>query len=206
MNFGVRYTYLGEVHGVGEGKELYNFTPAKGFTTGDLYHNDLLNFAPRVGFAYAPKWLSKTVIRGGYGIYYDLPTPATFGFTTISNGGATGMNQNPAGPGRIYAVSATNVVFAPGVPIFGGAGVPPPPYGVLAANPNFSTPRVHTVNFNIQRELSKTTLLQVGYVGTFGRDLPIFLDTQSARQRSAAAGGGIPHARDHQSVQHHRVF
>ena len=176
VNFGVRYTYLGEVHGVGAGKELYNFTPGKGFTTGDLYHNDLLNFAPRVGFAYAPKWLSKTVIRGGYGIYYDLPTPATFGFTTINNGGATGMNQNPAGPGRIYAVSAANVVFAPGVPIFGGAGVPPPPYGVLAANPNFSTPRVHTVNFNIQRELSKTTLLQVGYVGTFGRDLPIFLD------------------------------
>jgi hypothetical protein len=176
VNFGVRYTYLGEVHGVGAGKELYNFTPAKGFTTGDLYHNDLLNLAPRVGFAYAPKWLSKTVLRGGYGIYYDLPTPSTFGFTTINNGGATGMNQNPAGPGRIYAVSATNVVFAPGVPIFGGAGVPPPPYGVLAANPNFSTPRVHTVNFNIQRELSKTTLLQVGYVGSFGRDLPIFLD------------------------------
>ena len=176
VNFGVRYTYLGEVHGVGAGQQLYNFTPAKGFTTGDLYHNDLLNFAPRVGFAYAPKWLSKTVLRGGYGIYYDLPTPATFGFTTISNGGATGMNQNPAGPGRIYAVSATNVVFAPGVPIFGAAGEPPPPYGVLAANPNFSTPRVHTVNFNIQRELGKATLFQVGYVGSFGRDLPIFLD------------------------------
>jgi hypothetical protein len=176
INFGVRYSYLGEVHGIGAGKELYNFTPAKGFTTGPIYNNDLLNFAPRAGFSYSPKWLSKTVLRGGYGIYYDMPTPSTFGFTTISNGGATGMNQNPAGPGRIYAVSATNVVFQPGVPIFGGATVPPPPYGVLAANPNFSTPRVHTFNFNIQREFTQSTLVQVGYVGSLGRDLPIFLD------------------------------
>jgi hypothetical protein len=73
-------------------------------------------------------------------------------------------------------VSATNVVFQPGVPIFGGATVPPPPYGVLAANPNFSTPRVHTFNFNIQREFTQSTLVQVGYVGSLGRDLPIFLD------------------------------
>jgi hypothetical protein len=176
VNFGVRYTYLGEVHGLGAGKELYNFTIAKGFTTGPIYNNDLLNFAPRLGFSYAPKWLPKTVLRGGYGIYYDLPTPATFGFTTISNGGATGMNQNPAGPGRIYAISATNVVFQPGVPVFGGASVPPPPYGVLAANPDFATPRVHSVNFNIQQAFTQSTLLQVGYVSSFGRHLPIFLD------------------------------
>jgi hypothetical protein len=158
VNYGVRYTYQGEVHGIGTGKELYNFTPANGFTTGSLYHNDLLNFAPRIGFSYAPKWLSGTVFRGGYGIYYDAPTEGTFGFTTINNGGASGMDQNPAGPSRIYAVSVSNVVFQPGVPIFGGA-TPAPPYGVMAADPDFSMPRVHAANFNIQRQFSQTTLL-----------------------------------------------
>jgi len=175
LNFGVRYTYQGEVHGVGSGKQLYNFTPDRGFTTGPLYNNDLLNFAPRVGFSYAPKWLSGTVLRGGYGIYYDTPTEATFGFTTINNGGASGMNQNPVGPSRIYAVSVTNVVFQPGVPIFGGT-TPAPPYGIMAANPNFSMPRVHSANFNMQRRFTQTTLLQLGYVGTYGRHLPVFLD------------------------------
>ena len=174
-NLGVRYTWQGEVHGVGAGKQLYNFTPDRGFTTGPIYNNDLLNFAPRVGLSYAPKWLSKTVLRGGYGIYYDTPTEATFGFTTISNGGASGMNQNPAGPSRIYAASVTNVVFQPGVPIFNGA-TPVPPYGVLAANRNFSMPRVHSANLNVQRQFTSTTLLQVGYVGTYGRHLPVFLD------------------------------
>jgi hypothetical protein len=175
LNFGVRYTYQGEVHGVGAGKELYNFTPQNGFKTGPLYNNDFLNFAPRVGFSYAPKWLRGTVLRGGYGIYYDAPTAGTFGFTTISNGGASGINQNPAGPSRIFATSATNVVFQPGVPIFGLA-TPAPPYGVMAANPDFTMPRVHTANFNLQHQFTSSTLLQVGYVGTFGRDLPIFLD------------------------------
>jgi len=32
------------------------------------------NFSPRVGFAYAPGGTSNSAIRGGFGIYYDLPT------------------------------------------------------------------------------------------------------------------------------------
>jgi hypothetical protein len=174
LNFGLRYSYIGEMHD--DQNDIYNFTPSGGFRNGRLYDNDLLNLAPRTGFAYAPKWLPKTVFRGGYGIFYDTPSMGTYVTSSYNNGGASEMIQNPAGPNpAVYAVSVKNVVFQPGVPIFGGA-TPTPPYGVMAINRNFTTPHVHNYNFNIQRELSASTMLQLGYVGSQGRNLALFLD------------------------------
>ncbi|HKE28239.1 MAG TPA: TonB-dependent receptor [Bryobacteraceae bacterium] len=173
LNFGLRYSYMGEMHD--PQNDLYNFTPTEGFKNGPLYNNDLLNFAPRVGFSYAPRWLPKTVIRGGYGINYDTPSMGTFVTSSLNNGGASEIIQNPAGNSGIYAVSASNVVFQPGVPIFGGS-TPAPPYGVMAMNRDFTTPHVHNYNLTVQHELSPTTILQVGFVGSQGRKLQLFLD------------------------------
>jgi hypothetical protein len=41
------------------------------FLSNSLVHNSYLNFAPRLGLAYQIN--SKTVIRGGYGIFYGFP-------------------------------------------------------------------------------------------------------------------------------------
>ena len=173
VNFGVRYTYQGVLHD--KDNSLTNFTPGQGLTTGQLYHKDLTDFAPRFGFAYSPKWLPKTVVRGGYGIYYDVPTVGSFAYASLGNGGATGVNSNPAGPIPIYTLSVKNVVFQPGVPIFGTAS-PTPPFGVLAVNKDFSLPYIQNFNLNIQRQLTQSTILQAGYVGSQGRKLGVFLD------------------------------
>jgi hypothetical protein len=180
LNYGARYTYQGVLHD--SKNSITNFIPGQGFVTpgtngaGPLYPKDWNNLAPRFGFAYTLGKDGETVIRGGYGIYYDVPGLNYFtANTSLSNGGAAGVNANPGGPGPVYNLSVKNVTFAPGVPIF-GSSTPTPPFGVFAVSPDFRTPYVQEFNLNVQRQLSQSTLLQVGYVGTLGRKLPVILD------------------------------
>ena len=180
LSYGARFTYQGVLHD--SRNSITNFIPGQGFVTpgvsgaGPLYPKDWNNIAPRFGFAYTPTNDGKTVIRGGYGIYYDVPALNFFtANTSLTNGGAAGVNANPGGANPVYTLSVKNVVLAPGVPIFGTAA-PTPPFGVFAVSQNFRTPYVQQFNLNIQRELSKSTILQVGYVGNLGRKLPVLLD------------------------------
>ena len=52
----------------------------------NYFHNDSDNFAPRVSFAYAPTANSKTVVRGGAGVFYDRTGPGPIGDLLHFNG------------------------------------------------------------------------------------------------------------------------
>ncbi len=83
LAFGLRYEYNTpprEVHNLIErtfNDPALNQVPAlRAFIDGrkQIFEPDRNNFAPRIGFAYAPKFFGRdrvTVLRGGYGIFYD---------------------------------------------------------------------------------------------------------------------------------------
>jgi hypothetical protein len=173
VNLGVRYTYQGAPYVQGG---MYNFLPATGLQIGPVYTPSKVDFAPRSGFAWTPSKSGNWVLRGGFGVFYDVPSVSEFTASgSTSNGGASGLAYNPAGPNAVYTLSAKNVVFTSGVPIFGTA-VATPPFGAFSVNPNFTMPHVMNYNLNLQRRLSNTTLLQVGFVGSEGRKLATVLD------------------------------
>ena len=59
------------------------------------------------------------MIRGGWGMFYQVPNIAYFGNSNASNGAATGINENIGGPAPVLTlVNQSPITLAAGVPIF----------------------------------------------------------------------------------------
>jgi hypothetical protein len=154
--------------GIGPGR---SGTSASGAKT---YHKD---FAPRLGFAYSPNALfgklQRTVIRGGYGIYYAPLTYGDFGQALTD-----GFTASPSFNG----VFDPALLLDAGIPSF-----PPPPNldpaqdnggsgggfgGVTYLAPSYGRPgMVQNWDLEVQHQFTTDLILSVGYVGNHGTHL-----------------------------------
>jgi hypothetical protein len=172
LNVGLRWEYFGPLSE--KDNLLSNLAPdgtlSRVGSNGldGAYQRDLNNFAPRFGFAWNVE--PRTVLRGGYGFYYDyVPQHLMLANFTSSAGIAT----NPFLPFGDKAVVALN--FDPGA-FTSGDGSPiltpgSPPFNIFVVPRNFATPYVQNWNLNVQRELNKSAAVEVGYVGSKGTRL-----------------------------------
>lgn len=147
------------------------------------------NFAPRVSYAWDVFGNQKTVIRSGYGIYYQrvsnqslLQTAGGLPFSeAISAQKFSVTPQNPFPsilPTSAFPLSTDQVVPAlagfngtTGAPIFQSASGGPLSGFFFFPIRSFRPPYAQQWNYNIQRDLGKGWLLEVGYVGTRGSHL-----------------------------------
>lgn len=173
LNFGVRWSYVGPLYDIDN--SITSFVQGRGFVNvgkeNPMWPKDWNNFAPRFGFAY--NWRPKTVIRGSYGFFYDVP-PLNFivANTGMPNGGSAGVHANPAGPDPVFTQTRNGINIVAGQAIFPD-GVTPTNVGAFGVSPDFRTPYVQNFNLNIQQQLNSNTVLQVGYVGSTGRKLSL---------------------------------
>jgi hypothetical protein len=205
VNLGLRYEFATPIW---ERDNLWsNYSPASNSlvraSSGDLYSRALVNpdkkdFGPRLGLAYtvAPK----TVVRAGYGISYSF------------------FNRPGSAQEGINAPLALFGVINQSIPAGGS-----PPAGFLTTQNSFTTNIASPANFNpilsnidyipsdtkwpyiqswffsAQRELTKNTLVELGYNGNHALRLPVLGDYNQANPYVAGGPTGVQARRPNQS-------
>ncbi|HJX01388.1 MAG TPA: carboxypeptidase regulatory-like domain-containing protein [Terriglobales bacterium] len=169
LDVGVRYEYSNNPENL-LGYPAIN--PAVELTSTDFsarpVREDRNNFAPRFGFAYSPNFLGmfgdgKTVIRGGYGLFYDA-----FFTNLLDNTASAAPN---AVSGLLPATSGGRGIANLSGQLGTIARVLNPRSSVVSVSDSLANPMVHQYNLNVQRELPANMLATIAYVGTHGDKL-----------------------------------
>ena len=199
LNYGFRYDYFGVVQE--KNNLLSNITnldlAGSTFTLtqvgqpglSQLYNPDKKDFAPRVSLAWDVTGKGKTVVRAGFGMFFDaFSQDMVLGHLPYSPFFDPGPAYNNIGPAPIVEALANGGPIVNGAPLF----APTTPAGcfecdVFAFDQNIKTPYMENYNLNFQQQISSKTVLQVGYVGSQGHRLWRFFDISQPSQAQITA-------------------
>jgi hypothetical protein len=185
MNLGLRYDYQQQPFEQNNGYSNFNPNVSSGGFTGVMQYatspgsgrnfvpESYKDFGPRIGFAYKLTDDGKTVLRGGFGIYYPLF------FNSIYTGQVNGFSATTT----TYNTSVTNTPafqFKNGFPTtpLQPVGAAFGPLGFLGQSVGFQdptqwkSPMSQQYTLSIQRQIPYDTVLQATYVGNHGVHLP----------------------------------
>src|SRR6266540_3584684 len=154
LNLGLRY----EISSVSREKNgrLQNFDlNTRTFTPlgQKIYNVDKNNFGPRVGFAFDVFGNQKTVLRAGYGIFYNQELPASFGSPQVNTFPSVQVffPSYPINPAEYNSTSLDGRT-------------------VLLINRNLPTTYAQQWSLNVQQNVG-VGVLQVGYIGNHVLDI-----------------------------------
>ncbi len=185
VNLGLRYDFQQPYYTNDPNLSIFDPSSANGLVVagsgsgapGYIYNSNKVDLSPRVGLSYQVH--SGTVLRANYGIYYDQPAgQAFFGNIGIPNGGAGGVNNNPAGsqpnqsivlntpnPAPIWTANQATPIFTPALGEPTGGNI----VSIYSVTRNFKTPYVELFGLNLEQTIGKAWMFNVGYVGSVSR-------------------------------------
>lgn len=163
INFGARYDYQAIPSPIAV-NPAYPQTANK--------PSDKNNLAPRLGFSWDPFGKGKTVVRGGYGMYYGRVINSTILNAYVNTGISSGQLTFS------YTPTSSGAPLFPGVPSAASltSPTPPTPASIFYFAKNFQNPYAQQYNLTLQQDLGKQNVLSVTYMGAGGRELPNFLN------------------------------
>jgi hypothetical protein len=171
LNLGLRYDYFGVINE--EYGRFSDFEPSIGLVLegthglNSLYHPDYNNFAPRIGFAWDVTGKSKTVLRADWGVFYDQFSQDFFVGQLPFNTFNPGPAYNAIGPSPILFSFTTAPKIVAGAPIFSDYSAS----DAFTVDQHLRTPYVQNFNLNLQQEIARNVIFEIGYVGSHGTKL-----------------------------------
>lgn len=140
---------------------------------------DTDNIAPRLGFAWTPGNDARTIVRGGYGIFYGR-TPAIMIGTAHSNNGINVQTITFTGAGiPVYPNIYTSLPT--------GVALPKPT--IFAFDPDFQNPEVHQASLGVERGITTDISVGVTYQHVQGNNLQRSIDFNVGPSTTVVSGG-----------------
>jgi hypothetical protein len=168
LNIGLRYEYYTPLKEANNRQIYFDInTGALRDSSGDPYHSSKSNFGPRVAMTWSPNpngagFFSggKTVLRGGFGIYYGpgqtedqiQPIESNRISSTLSGGN---FPQDPVAIAALFTGNPNNRQYQP-----------------RAYAPEYTIPeKIYQFGVSVQQELPYKLVFTAGFVGSQGRNL-----------------------------------
>jgi hypothetical protein len=203
FNYGLRWDYFGVVQ---EKNNLLsnitsldlagsNFTLTQVGQPGlsQLYNPDKKDFAPRVSLAWDVTGKGRTVVRTGFGMFFDaFSQDMVLGhlpYSPFFDPGPAYNNVPNIGSNAILYAGLSSSTITAGSALYAAPSSPANCFecDVFAFDRNIKTPYMENYNLNIQQQISSKAVLQVSYVGSQGHRLWRFFDISQPSQAQITA-------------------
>jgi len=198
LNYGVRYEVtppfvdrnnaLNAFH-PGEQSQVFPNAPTGLVYPGDpgvprgTYSTDYNNIAPRFGAVWDVRGNGRTTVRAAWGMFYD----------TLAGQGdffQNGVLAPPFTPLLQIDAPAPMTLQNPLSASTSGAADFPPGLTIIGWAKDFQTPYAYQYNLSVQHQLGQNIGMEVGYVGSLGRHLPIFMEVNPGLYTSGQTAPG----------------
>ncbi|HWE85828.1 MAG TPA: TonB-dependent receptor [Terracidiphilus sp.] len=138
-------------------------------------HDGIGNVGPRAGFAWDVLGGGTTILRGGFGIFYARAINSTLYQALIGSGSPSGQTNPSLNPGTSCAPQFPQIVPSANFgSCLGGSSGNATAYFI---DPNFKLPQIEQGDLGIERQIGKSAAVSVSWLGSWGRRLPDFVDT-----------------------------